>query len=55
MLPLRLIWAVVHALFTKRANLVAENLALRAGSAFSAIECVQRLGGMLRFYHRAAA
>ena len=26
---LRLIWAVVHALFAKRANLVAENLALR--------------------------
>ena len=24
-------------------------------SASSAIECVQRLGGMLRFYHRAAA
>ncbi len=24
-------------------------------SAISAIECVQRLGGMLRFYHRAAA
>ncbi len=29
MLLLRLIWAVVHALFTKRADLVAENLALR--------------------------
>ena len=27
---LRLIWAVVHALFTKRADLVAENPALRA-------------------------
>jgi hypothetical protein len=26
-----------------------------AQSASSAIECVQRLGGMLRFYHRAAA
>ena len=26
-----------------------------SGSAFSAIECAQRLGGMLRFYHRAAA
>jgi len=25
------------------------------GSTLSAIECVQRLGGMLRFYHRAAA
>ncbi len=29
MLLLRLIWAVVHALFAKRADLVAENLALR--------------------------
>ncbi len=29
MFLLRLIWAVVHALFTKRADLVAENLALR--------------------------
>jgi hypothetical protein len=27
----------------------------RAESASSAIECAQRLGGMLRFYHRAAA
>jgi transposase InsO family protein len=27
----------------------------RVGSASSAIECAQRLGGMLRFYHRAAA
>jgi transposase InsO family protein len=27
----------------------------RRRSAISAIECVQRLGGMLRFYHRAAA
>jgi len=27
----------------------------RAGSTFGAIECVQRLGGMLRFYHRTAA
>ncbi len=27
----------------------------QAESASSAIECVQRLGGMLRFYHRAAA
>jgi transposase InsO family protein len=27
----------------------------RVESASSAIECVQRLGGMLRFYHRAAA
>lgn len=27
----------------------------RAESAFDPIECVQRLGGMLRFYHRAAA
>jgi len=26
---LRLIWAVVHALFAKKADLVAENLALR--------------------------
>jgi len=26
-----------------------------AGSTFGAIECAQRLGGMLRFYHRAAA
>jgi hypothetical protein len=29
MFLLRLIWAVVHALFTKRADLVPENLALR--------------------------
>ncbi len=29
MFLLRLIWAVVHALFAKRADLVAENLALR--------------------------
>ena len=29
MLLLRLIWAVVRALFTKKADLVAENLALR--------------------------
>ncbi len=29
MLLPRLIWAVVHALFTKRTDLVAENLALR--------------------------
>jgi transposase InsO family protein len=27
----------------------------RLGSSFSAIECAQRLGGMLRFYHRTAA
>jgi transposase InsO family protein len=27
----------------------------RPGSIISAIECAQRLGGMLRFYHRAAA
>ena len=27
----------------------------RRRSAISVIECVQRLGGMLRFYHRAAA
>ncbi|MDH3463201.1 MAG: transposase [Acidimicrobiia bacterium] len=27
----------------------------RLGSSFSAIECAQRPGGMLRFYHRAAA
>jgi hypothetical protein len=27
----------------------------RTESASSAIECAQRLGGMLRFYHRAAA
>ena len=27
----------------------------RAESASSTIECAQRLGGMLRFYHRAAA
>ncbi len=27
----------------------------RPGSTISAIECAQRLGGMLRFYHRAAA
>jgi len=27
----------------------------RAESAWTAVECVQRLGGMLRFYHRAAA
>jgi hypothetical protein len=27
----------------------------RAESASNAIECAQRLGGMLRFYHRAAA
>jgi len=27
----------------------------RPGSTINAIECVQRLGGMLRFYHRAAA
>ena len=27
----------------------------RAGSTFGAIECVQRLGGLLRFYRRAAA
>jgi transposase InsO family protein len=27
----------------------------RMGSTFGAIECVQRLGGMLRFYRRAAA
>ena len=29
MFPLRLIWAVVQALFANRANLVAENVALR--------------------------
>ena len=29
MFLLRLIWAVVHALFAKRADLVAENLARR--------------------------
>ena len=29
MFPLRLVWAVVQALFAKRADLVAENLALR--------------------------
>ena len=29
MFLLRLLWAVVHALFAKKANLVAENLALR--------------------------
>jgi len=29
MFLLRLIWAVVHALFAKRADLVAENLTLR--------------------------
>ena len=29
MFPLRLVWAVVHALFAKKAGLVAENLALR--------------------------
>ena len=27
----------------------------RADSAFNPIKCAQRLGGMLRFYHRAAA
>lgn len=27
----------------------------RPGSTIDAIKCVQRLGGMLRFYHRAAA
>ena len=27
----------------------------RSDSGFAAIECAQRLGGMLRFYHRAAA
>jgi len=27
----------------------------RAKSPLSSIECAQRLGGMLRFYHRAAA
>ena len=27
----------------------------RAESAFGTIKCAQRLGGMLRFYHRAAA
>ena len=26
-----------------------------AGSTSGAIKCVQRIGGMLRFYHRAAA
>ena len=29
MFLLRLVWAVVHALFAKRADLAAENLALR--------------------------
>jgi hypothetical protein len=29
MFVLRLVWTVVHALFAKKANLVAENLALR--------------------------
>lgn len=29
MFLLRLLWAVVHALFAKKADLVAENLALR--------------------------
>ena len=29
MFLLRLVWAVVHALFAKKADLVAENLALR--------------------------
>ncbi len=29
MFLLRLMWAVVHALFAKRADLVAENVALR--------------------------
>ena len=27
---------------------------IRAAPAFSAVECMQRLGGMLRFYYRAA-
>ena len=27
----------------------------RAQSTYDALECVQRLGGLLRFYHRAAA
>ena len=27
----------------------------RVGSTFGALGCVQRLGGMLRFYHRVAA
>jgi hypothetical protein len=35
MFLLRLAWAVVHALFAKRADLVAENLALRRHSSSS--------------------
>ncbi len=35
MFLLRLIWAVVHALFAKRADLVAENLALSRGAGFN--------------------
>ena len=27
----------------------------RGGSVFGAVECAQRLGGLLRFYHRASA
>ncbi len=47
MFLLRLIGAVVRALFAKRADLGVENL--------GAFQWVQRLGGMLRFYRRAAA
>lgn len=35
MFLLRLIWAVVHALFAKRADLVAENLVLPRGAGFN--------------------
>ncbi len=35
MFLLRLIWAVVHALIAKRADLVAENLALPRGAGFN--------------------
>jgi hypothetical protein len=34
---------------------IGRNLTDPLDAASSAIECVQRLGGMLRFYHRAAA
>ncbi len=35
MFLLRLIWAVVHALFAKRADLVAENLLLSLGAGLN--------------------
>jgi hypothetical protein len=60
MVLLRLISAVPDDLCSKRVDLRATDKRLiepddHPRPTFSGIECVQRLGGMLRFYHRAAA